>query len=158
MNRRAFLMSASALLVVPGMGLACTRTENELCGIDVPNNEFGLGTINRPADYNIKVCLPDDIWKAIQPKDGSQAKWVFRLITFDKTGNVRWHNSKTMVGQQCRTQGVYKGTHVFVYVTCKYFTGWLTTGLVTKNGQIPLQPIPWVVTCKWLDNNFPGKL
>jgi hypothetical protein len=158
MNRRLFLLGASALTLAPVTGAACNIQANEECGVPVPNNNFAKGTVNRPADFTVKVCLPDNIWSAIQPQDGTSAKWVFRMVTFDKSGAVRWHSSKTVVGQQCHTQGVYKGTHVFVYVTCESFTGWLSTGALKRGGSIPLVPVAWDVNYLWLDNNFPSKL
>ena len=159
MNRRFFLLGSVAVTVSAGAAYAnCEENVAEDCGVLVPNKKFGGGTNGQPADYQIEVCLPNDVWQAIQPKDGSSAQWVFRLVTFDKKGKVRWHAAQKMVGQQCRTQGVYAGTHVFVYVTCESFTGWLTTGAIRSGGKKSLKPMQWEMSYKQLDQRFPGGL
>ena len=159
MNRRFFLLGSAAVMVAGTTAQAkCKPKLDETCGVEVPNSQFGKGTNNQPADFQIKVCLPDDVWGAIQPADGSPAEWVFRLVTFDQKGKVRWHGAQKMVGQKCRVQGVYAGTHVFVYVTCKSFTGWLTTGAIQSGGKKNLRSVNWEMNYKWLDENFPGSL
>lgn len=159
MNRRFFLMSSAAVVLSAGaVNAKCEEHVVEDCGELVPNTKFGTGTNGQPADYQIEVCLPNDVWRAIQPKDGSPAEWVFRLVTFDKQGKVRWHAAQKMVGQQCRTQGVYAHTYVFVYVTCDSYTGWLTTGAIRSGGKKSLKSIEWQMSYKQLDKKFPGGL
>ena len=157
MNRRLFMFGVPVSVLVPTIGYTSNKIP-ESCGVIVSDNHFGRGTVTSPPDFRIEVCLPDKVWESIQPKVESPSKWVFRLVTFDQSGNVRWHGSETIVGQQCRTQSVYKGTYVFVYVTCKSFTGWLTTGMIQHGGHNELQKIDWGVDYRWLDQHFPSKL
>ncbi len=157
-SRRKLLLGGGAVAgaaLLPSLATACPVQTG--CGVEVPENSFASGTINRSPDFVHRFCLPDDIWQSIHLDPPADTHWVFRLLTFNADGSVRWHSSQTVTNRQCRKQGVYAGTVAASYITCRLYTGWVMTQPATTDKPV-FQRVRWDMEWQQLERDFPNQL
>lgn len=118
----------------------CTGyVEAGVCILDVPTADF-RGTDYRPADYHVRVCLPDDIRQLITDQNGYYG-WTIRRV--NSSGSWVSANVAELVNQPCADQWVRHGERVAVLVNCPEniwtggpgYVGWIMTDPTTNNGS-----------------------
>lgn len=154
MDRRNFVFGGISGLALTGAApaWACQFPNRDQCD-PVPENNFGAGSRTNP-DYQVDLCLPDEIQRAITLNNGS-FEWTLRLLTLNGGGGVRWQTAHVLRNEACRRQWVFHGTYAAVYVTCDEYTGWMTTGAITRSGQPTFQYINWNLDYRALDRQWP---
>lgn len=90
---------------------------HDRCGPN-PNTQYRGGGYN-PQTVRVTVCLPNDLWQAIQVSAG--AWWDFGLYY----GGSKPEEVAT-VSRQCRRQNIAPGTWAIAYINCPpVYQGWV---------------------------------
>lgn len=104
---------------------------NDRCGPD-PNTQYGGGGYT-PETVKMTVCLPNDLWRAIQRREGD-TWWDFGLYY----GDAKPEEVAT-VRTQCRKQNIAIGTVAVAYIDCPpTYRGWVHYK-VTASGKVTLK-------------------
>ncbi len=135
----------------------CVPTAIDACIRNVPGENFH-GTDQRLPDYQVEVCLPDDIQQLITFPDDNYGPnggygWTVRIVHFRQDGSF-WASEivATLENQPCRVQNVRHGSRIATLITCPTniwtggpgYVGWLMTQPVTGSGRYELYRVDWI--------------
>jgi hypothetical protein len=105
---------------------------------DVPEWDYHGDSAVIP-DIKVTVCFQEREYTLITRPDDGTNEWDI----YFKYQNGSFEPFATMHNAKCREQWVVSGVEIAVYVTCLEYTGWVTTGPITHEGEYLMERVDW---------------